>query len=97
MGWGGPVDLGCGYRRERRSLSTLAAWHRGGAGDRLGGAGLDPHRPARVFGGGGTVASAFLPADSVLAHLSSVVWSSRLLVVFHRRWGRRHGRGEIPA
>ncbi|KAE8800518.1 hypothetical protein D1007_24013 [Hordeum vulgare] len=86
MGLGGPVDLCCGYRRARWSLSTPAAWHRGGAGGRLGGGGLDPHRPVPVFGGGETVVSASLPADSVLAHLSSAVWSSRLLVVFHGRW-----------
>ncbi|KAI4975450.1 hypothetical protein ZWY2020_049057 [Hordeum vulgare] len=43
-----------------------------------------------------TVAGASHPADSVLAHLSSAAWSSRLLAVFHGRWGRRHGRGEIP-
>ncbi|KAI4977508.1 hypothetical protein ZWY2020_059645 [Hordeum vulgare] len=96
-GLGRAGGSGMRLRGTRWSLSTLVAWHRGGAGDRLGGGGLDPHRPARVFGGGGTVASAFLPTDSVLAHLSSMVWSSRLLVVFHGRWGRPHGRGEIPA
>nr|BAJ89057.1 predicted protein [Hordeum vulgare subsp. vulgare]BAJ97355.1 predicted protein [Hordeum vulgare subsp. vulgare] len=97
MGLGGPVDLGCGYRRAWWNLSTSTVWHRGGAGGWLGGGGLDPHRPAPVFDGGETVASTSLPANSVLAHLSSAVWSTRLLAVFHGRWGPRHGRGKTPA